>query len=367
MPNQGQPAQRSIQSFQPTESPLTGVLPTGLTALGGGLSALAVALATVPPNAALGSVVQTMERIGLDKGPLFLFGAGIAGVGLALRGQRRARASGGAGPSLDAVADHVTSEIESLTAILGGIQVEVNAVRADVHETRREMAESRSNSAPGAGEASDPMFRLAASLDQLGARVDKRMDAARKEMLGAVQAVAQKVEQAQTDEKDASGTEDLELIRGELAGLRVAVAELTELTARRDEERAAASDAPRSTEAVEPGLTAVDASAPALPAELDENAPEAALPAMPVLPEPIEPPAAMPGAPTLLPGFTAVPAAPREDDPAARAEEPATRADEPAPPIPREGLELIDDMDSGRANLADITPPLFPELGGGDL
>ncbi|MEL6714356.1 MAG: hypothetical protein AAFP86_11320, partial [Planctomycetota bacterium] len=182
MPNQGQPAQRSIQSFQPTESPLTGVLPTGLTALGGGLSALAVALATVPPNAALGSVVQTMERIGLDKGPLFLFGVGIAGVGLALRGQRRARTSGGVGLSLDAVADHVTSEVESVTAILGGIQVEVNAVRADVHETRRELAESASSNAPGAGEASDPMFRLAASLDQLGARVDKRMDAARKEM-----------------------------------------------------------------------------------------------------------------------------------------------------------------------------------------
>ena len=107
MPNQGQPAQRSIQSFQPTERPLTGVLPTGLTALGGGLTALDVALAPVPPNAALGRIVETMERVGLDKGPLFLFGVGIAGVGLALRGQRRARTSGGVGPSLDAVAGRV--------------------------------------------------------------------------------------------------------------------------------------------------------------------------------------------------------------------------------------------------------------------
>ena len=317
----------------------------GLVAAGALTSAVAVVTALpTAPHPMVGTLAEALGRAGLDKGPTFLAGLFLVALG-ALAGQvRRAARGASEGEETAEAMDALAGDVEAVSAILTAVQGELSAIRGDSAELRRR-AEIEDRAKAGNGEGSDPMFRLAASLDQLGATIGKRVEAVRGEMLEAVEAVRERVSTTQDHEEamraEREQAKEFEALRLDIADIagRFQTIE-TELS--RMSGGAAPTDGGDASEATDQGAPAPSAEVePPLPRELSDGASSA--PAFP--PAPMTQP--MKSAPTPAPEQSL------ED------ETPA-----PPPPIPRpsEGLQLIDDMDEDTARASDVTPPLFPDI-----
>lgn len=322
-------------------------MPIGFIAAGAILCAVGV-LTALPtaPHPIVETLAEALGRAGLDKGPLLMSGLFMAALGI-IAGQVQ-RAGGGAGQD-DGTAeamDALASDVEAVSAILASVQGELSSIRSDAQELRRR-SDDEKQSKEANGEGSDPMFRLAASLDQLGATIGKRVEAVRGEMLEAVEAVRERVADTQdhdeamrAEREQAKEFEALRLDIADIAGrFKTIETELSRLSGTStDETMTAEVDAPAHEAEAE-----VD---PPLPRELNEAS---AATAPTFSPAPMaEPPRPAPeAAPTPTPSQSL------EDE-----------APAPPPPIPRpsEGLQLIDDMDEDTARASDVTPPLFPDI-----
>lgn len=315
----------------------------GLVITGTVVTGAAVLTAAMPvDNEQLQMAMGAMDRLGLDKGPLALFGVVFIGLGMALT--RLGKITGGSRDAKNAAAhsERTTGELESVGAIMATVQIEVNALRLEIGEVRREIQEARTEDTPqvgGGDTANDPMFRLAASLDQLGARVDKRIDGSRKEMLEAVREMSQTIQDVTQEQTEAAREQ-----RAEFEGLRMDMADLHAEASRVDK---GTIEAPATTPVQKgPAIERVATSAEtaALPRELSDSAKAAEGRA-----------AASPLAP--------LPSPPKAPAPAQEADETFDFASPPAPiPHPSEGLELLDKMEDGVVRETDSTPPLFPDL-----
>ncbi|MEM1451113.1 MAG: hypothetical protein AAF957_18730 [Planctomycetota bacterium] len=332
MPNQGHARAVQAQAFGKSSG---GGLLFRLAAIGLVLTGLALAIVAVVTAAApvatdqIRVVLDAFDRLGLDKGPAAFFGVAFFGLGLAIL---RGGSGGGSRDAADAAAyaSQTAGDVEGLTAIVAQLQSELGSLRHEVGEARREIHESTQSadaSADGGNTASDPIFRLAASLDQLGARVDKRIDGTRKEMLEAVEAMAETIRSVTKEQTEAAREQ-----RAEFEGLRMDMADLhAEVSRVSDEEGDSGGQHPTASGSA------------SLPRELSDP-----------------PPAAL----SMPNESQSTPVAPLPTP------TPETRADaefdfpSPPPPIPQpsEGLELLDDMEDDVARDADKTPPLFPDL-----
>ena len=354
MSNTGQLQSAGVQAFQKGAN--AGGSSSGLmmsmafVAAGVGCAGVAVATAvTQAEGGGLAKVAEVLDKVGLDKGPLFLFGALFVGVGVAIA--RIGRGSGDAnGQAISGALESLAGDMEGQGAILASLQGELSSLRATVVEARSEAQEARNEAKSSNGEASDPMFRLAASLDQLGARIDKRMDGARQEMLGAVQAVAARIEAVDsgiTAGDDAAPEKIEELLVG-LAELKNDVRELARH--RQSDDRPVGLPYELTDEDRDEGASATDASGESSHSSAncdadDEHAVSNEGAAGETPAQGSQPPIAM----TLV--------------------EPDGEFPEPPAPMPKptEGLELIDEMNEDKARAADMTPPLFPEIDPSDF
>ena len=123
--------------------------------------------------AAAEPVLDVLDRAGLDKGPLAMFGLLTLAVAFAMRPSRSGAAATSAAPAIQerefrGLEERVRETGEALEAARN----EIGALRQELN-TGFEAARSASATADEAG--NDRIFRLAASLDQLGAQVDRRM------------------------------------------------------------------------------------------------------------------------------------------------------------------------------------------------
>lgn len=380
-----------------------GLLPMGLLAFGAGSMGVALLTALTPPSvAAIGKVAEILDRVGLDKGPLMMFGVLSTAMGFALYRLEKASQGGSAATDAASFAQSNASSIELQSEILGSVQSELGQIRGELAAARQEAQDARTESNGNNGEASDPLFRLAASLDQLGAHIDKRVDKARREMIDAITGVASTAEVSaqQREEAFKNTANDIDSVRMDIADLRAQLtrvsgdvtstkATVTTIEARLPENGPAAAPAAISEpEPLQKKVTQVKVteetevatstpsenaapSSPALPRELsDEPAPvEAeAEPAAPIPAAAAEP---------QYEGFQHGGPDEAETKSESKDSEPAEEtpklgvnmeslgfAEPPAPmPKPSEGLSLIDEMDEDTARQGDMTPPLFPDMG----
>ncbi len=225
MSNTGQPNFSGAKAFNASSSSRSfGQLPAlGFLAFGAGSMGMAVATAlTSPSTAVLGQAAEIMNKVGLDKGPLLMFGALSTAMGFALSRIEKGNRGGDSASDAAAFAQSNASSIELQGEILGSVQAELGGIRGEIAAARQEAAEAQQKGADGNGEASDPLFRLAASLDQLGAQIDKRIDKARREMIDAISGVASSAEVSATQREEAFKVcaTDIDSVRMDIADLR---------------------------------------------------------------------------------------------------------------------------------------------------
>lgn len=439
--------EQEIQTFERTNVTGATALPLVTGFVGLGCTAAAIGTAVVPASfGGVNQIVGVLERLGLDKGPLALFGFGLCALAATMWRAGNAIASARASEEASLIGQQILGDLGAQSAALASLRAELGAARAELAEVRKEAG---APSVDGGNAASSPMFRMAASLDQLGAHVSTRIDSTRAEFLEAIEGLNARVDrlngtgganatnqvaaeqralidalrEAQVDAATnsaraaAENREGLDSVRGELAELIETVADLagpaglpaTEPT-RWNEELPPAGDQ-EATEQLEDtasdvfGVEALAAEglapiAPLAPFSLPFQTSKEALP--PTAASPV-PPFELAGEPLEAGMHAASPILEEDDPPAEPSGEPfesgvaaaagstfetdrvdaveptgppltfgtaltevtPTCGEEPPAPLPTpsEGLELLDEMQEDRARPADLTPPLFPELG----
>jgi hypothetical protein len=159
-----------------TERPRPGRGPGGLLCFAGfALVAGGGALVLLPhfvPELAWS--IRKLGEAGVTGGPMALVGCLVFALGLVARNQARFHRSLSGPSDADLVLEHVAGELADIRADLGG----TNARLVEVKEETRglfEAVQARETIDPVDHESRDAVFRLAASLDQLGARLDRRL------------------------------------------------------------------------------------------------------------------------------------------------------------------------------------------------
>ena len=165
-----------------------GGFPAALFGLAGlALIATAGVTAFVPElPAEVAPLLNALDRAGLDKGPLALFGLLTVAAAFAMRRSGAASPGAGArgateGRALLALEERVAETGQALDAI----HAELAALRQELHSG---LETTRASSETADAAANDRVFRLAASLDQLGAFVDQRMQQVEQQVGSSVEA-----------------------------------------------------------------------------------------------------------------------------------------------------------------------------------
>lgn len=132
-------------------------------------------------------IVHSLARRGVTGLPLYVGGVVLTGLWLSTRSNRtRAMAVRESAASAAGAIEKLASEVGHLGDGLQGLRIEFVYLK-DALQTQSEHAQSNTNTT--ADNAGDAMFRLAASLDQLGARLEARFNAGHRELGQALQAV----------------------------------------------------------------------------------------------------------------------------------------------------------------------------------
>ncbi|MCK6446765.1 MAG: hypothetical protein L6Q99_10270 [Planctomycetes bacterium] len=162
---------------------------TGWMVVGGSLAFVGVALAAqkfLP--APVGDVLGAAREYGFEAGVLFVGGLCVAAVGSAARalGKRAAQPNDDA-LLLEQIANDLLiakDGLEQAKQSTDGVQNDVGLLQAHVqslgelvHALPQQLAAQQPQAAPQGNGSEDAIFRLAASLDQLGARMEQRMKA----------------------------------------------------------------------------------------------------------------------------------------------------------------------------------------------
>ena len=164
----------------------------------GGFAMVTVALVTglVPQlPEALSPVIDLLERAGLDKGPLAVFGALTIGVAFGMRRSWPAKDT-----SSERLAEQLERGFQAVETQFRESGATIEMLRQDILALQQSVKggfEATANSTSSSQEAgNDRIFRLAASLDQLGAQVDRRLDLAHEELKGLISASADRTREA---------------------------------------------------------------------------------------------------------------------------------------------------------------------------
>ncbi len=159
------------------------------------LITVAAVTALVPQlPAAFAPVLDGLARAGLDKGPLAMFGLLTLGAAF---GMRRPQPKKAQGEQLESLLQRefqgVEAHVRESGAAVETLRQELAALKRSI-ESSFEAAEAATNTSQEA--SNDRIFRLAASLDQLGAQVDRRLDAARDELRSLISSSAESQREA---------------------------------------------------------------------------------------------------------------------------------------------------------------------------
>lgn len=386
MSNTGQHQQTGAKTFE-REGKAGQLLPIGFLAFGAATMGTAVLTAITPaPAAFVGKLAGMLDQVGLDKGPLLMFGVLSTAMGFAL--SKLGKSGHGSSAALSAAnfAQSNASSIELQKEILVSVQGELSVIRGEIARARQEaQAAKEEASADGNGEGNDPLFRLAASLDQLGAQIDKRIDKARRETVEAVSSVARTMEvnATQHDEAFQKSVVEVDSVRMDIADLRAQLTRVaTDVSLAKSSIAGLQAPSAAPTETSQPevsqpggqpeGQPAEQAApkAAALPIELtdavDEEAQVESDKAAPAGPIPASKSESSESEEPQFEGFqfeTENEEVPEPEAPKLGVNMQSLGFQEPPAPMPKpsEDLGLIDQMQEDTANKGDEAPPLFPD------
>lgn len=159
------------------------------------LAAAGSAMVVLPRFVAeAGWYVTRLDRLGVEPGPVVAGGVALFAMGLVARSVRRLMHVALNGQSSDAglMFEHLASELADMRAEMRDTNLRMGQVRDEAHgllEAVQARETIQAAQAPADSQGRDAIFRLAASLDQLHAKIDKRLDAHS-------QAVAQRIDKA---------------------------------------------------------------------------------------------------------------------------------------------------------------------------
>ena len=185
--------EQDVQAFESRNVRGGTALPLFTGLVGFSCAAAAIGTAALPASVGgVGRIASLLERLGLDEGPLALFGLSLCALAATMWRAGRATAAARASEEASLVGQQVLGDLGAQAAVLASLRAELGATRMEVAELRQESGASFTD---GGNAASSPLFRMAASLDQLGANVSTRIDATRAEFLGAVEGLTARVEE----------------------------------------------------------------------------------------------------------------------------------------------------------------------------
>ena len=144
-----------------------------LSALGGVFLA-----ATSDSWGSLGAINQRLAEMGLTAGPLLMGGLVLLGLGMSVRSQTSRAAASGKEPQGELVLEQLATDLVRVRGALGKLdQRFVGLARATqgLGERVREQRQSAAAPAQESRGQGDALWRIAASLDQLGARFDRQL------------------------------------------------------------------------------------------------------------------------------------------------------------------------------------------------
>jgi len=171
-----------VRTYGVERGPRVGLV--GFLFLAGGVALAALGLVSnlrPLPRPELSRVTWVLERVGLEGGHLLLAGLLFAVVGVVLFALRSFHLLLGVDrQTAEALGDLIAAN-EAQTRSIDGIESLVAVLRQEVAEAHVVLRDQASVFAKR--EAENPLFRLAASLDQLGARIDRGILAARDTVL----------------------------------------------------------------------------------------------------------------------------------------------------------------------------------------
>jgi hypothetical protein len=137
-------------------------------------------------------IVHSLARRGVTGLPLYVGGVVLTGLWLSTRSNRtRAMAVRESAASAAGAIEKLAGEVGHLGDGLQGLRIEFVYLK-DALQTQSERAQTNTNTS--SDNAGDAMFRLAASLDQVGARLEERFNSSHRELGQALQSVSTTVE-----------------------------------------------------------------------------------------------------------------------------------------------------------------------------
>lgn len=171
------------ESFAPPSSSSASSAPVGrgpgglLTVAGLGMAAAGTALAALPRFAPqFDWSVRNLASEGVMGGTFAVGGCLLIAMGLAARAQSRFFRAASERSDADLLLEHIAGELTDIRSEIRDTNQRVGYVR---DETRGlfEAVQAREGMDSADNDTMDATFRMAASLDQLGARIDQRMQA----------------------------------------------------------------------------------------------------------------------------------------------------------------------------------------------
>lgn len=146
----------------------------------------------------LAKIARAASELGIASGEMLVGGAVLLASSFLARSLARARAAAeqaaeaqASAPKLRLVTEQIALDVSHLQRDIQHISQQVAEIAQAQHSLL--VAQPRRGGPPSQNEAADGLFRLAASLDQLHARVDERFQATQNEFLACVDKLAQQV------------------------------------------------------------------------------------------------------------------------------------------------------------------------------
>jgi hypothetical protein len=182
--------------------------PGGLMIFGGfTLAATGAAMVLLPRYVAEAAwYVAKLQRLGVDAGPVVAGGVALFAMGLVARSVRRLTRVAVNGQNSDAglMFEHLASELADMRAEMRDTNLRMGQVRDETHGLleavqARETIQAQASASNDGGR--DAIFRLAASLDQIHAKIDKRLEAQARAVAESINKAIAQMEKARVPAK----------------------------------------------------------------------------------------------------------------------------------------------------------------------
>jgi hypothetical protein len=163
-----------------SQAPRSGGLDATLLFLTGFAMAAAGLLLAAAPNISwqLTKVMRGLAALGLDTGSLFTGGMALVGLGMVARSVASLGSRGDQESDSALVLEQLGTDLAQTRASLSRLDRRISGLAKAVQEESAKPAPAMTQSPPeeGGTENTDAIWRMAASLDQLGARLERGLD-----------------------------------------------------------------------------------------------------------------------------------------------------------------------------------------------